>query len=143
MSDAIDDDDGWVEQRKGAAAVRADVTVSVNEPGQRRMDGPNWRACARIMFRGEAAAWIEAQNRFRVEIGGKLKNKIRITADDRGKFESHQVWGVTRLPIGRVPAWPDMEGRETTEAAWTVAGTFMVLTLPDDWATPRSADVSP
>ncbi len=142
MTSEIDDDD-WGELDWGVTpgGVQPEVTVVVTEPGQRKMDGAMWTARGRIYFRRGAAEWVNRHNRFRVEVGKKHPNRIRLTPDNLGRFEAGAVrGGVLRMSIGRVPAWPDDEGRRPTKATWEVRDGCMILTLPGDWAEPREQD---
>jgi len=127
----IKDDDGWIDlerARPGGALPVVACRVS-----KRRADKA---ARAFLVFRGEAAAWIEASaTRYRVQIGGRSANKVRLIPDDKGRYEAANMRGSKVIRTGIVTAWPD-EFREITEADWAILQGCMVLTLPEDWAVP-------
>ena len=132
------DEDDWIEVEKAgkAAPVLADVTVKIAYGAPGRFKGAP-KARTSITFRGPAAQWIEAHGpRFRVEVGGRMANYVRIVPDvNRGKFE---VFDFARgsakgIKIGVLNAWPS-EDRTATEATWTIEGGFMKLRLPENFA---------
>lgn len=68
------------------------------------------KALAFMAFRGEAMAWIKANEpRFRAQIGGPQADKIRIVPDAlSGRFEFVECKGGTlRMNLGHVTAWPN------------------------------------
>jgi hypothetical protein len=147
--DDVANDDDWIELEPApkAGTKMPDVTVRITPPaigadkdGKRRRS-PHARAW--VVFREDAAVWIENHTRFRVAIGGPYANKIKVTPDkERGRYESGILKGVSRMFLGVINAWPS-EGRDSTEARWEIVGDSMVLTLPNDWAKARVPRLAP
>jgi hypothetical protein len=132
------EDDDWIDLEKqtpGAAAQMPDVTVSLNVWATRHKSKTQPKVRASICLRRGAAAWIESHGpRFKVQIGGKSCNLIRIVPDaERGQFEAAALRGVQRLSIGVVNIWPN-EIRLKVEAKWSASAAGLVITLPDGFA---------
>jgi hypothetical protein len=130
----IDDDDEWVEIEKttGAIASMPDITVRISKTGGLGRK----KALSTIALRRDAGAWIRHNGlRFKIQIGGKFANKIRIIPDTDGKFSFFGNKGTMRSSIGHINFWPD-ENRGPCEASWHISDGLMVLELRDDFARP-------
>ena len=103
-------------QASGAAAKMPDVTVSLNVWATRHKPKAQPKVRASICLRRAAAEWIESHGpRFKVQIGGKSCNLIRIVPDaERGQFEASTLRGVQRLAIGVVNIWPPPRASRST-----------------------------
>jgi len=132
------DEDDWseIERPPRSRGFIPDVAVSMFPGGPDKL-GKIWRPGVWIVFRNDAAVWIESKLRFRVSVGGSLANRLRLFPCDDGPFETWIMSGVSRMRLSMISAWP-CERRLPTAAKWRIEDDAMILTLPEDWAEKRS-----
>ena len=133
MSDEDPEDDDWLDlEQDKPKKFAASVSISEMKPGGRK---PCWTAI--VSLRDNHLAWAQEHGpRFRVQIGGKAAEKIRMTPDLlTGRFELSLRRGGTSgyFSLGNVLAWPN-EQRIRTEAIVSYVSDSMILTLPITWA---------
>lgn len=151
MAEDLPNEDEWVDLEKPNkfAPITADVAISMSAAKLRSCKGgkPSKKPAPTtprvyLSFRGEAAQWVrESGPRFRVQVAGPKANRIRIVPDlHQGKFEGFKAptGDVMRMVLSGMTMWPN-EDRAPVELEWDCSKNWMVLTLPDDFATPRTA----
>ncbi len=136
----VDEDDDWIElsPAKGVAAPKPDVMISLKLTRYNIVRGT-------LTFRGEAAKRLAAAGiRYRIAIGGRDADRIRLTPDLSGGLYEIRLAGratnIYLLSIGSVNAWP-AEVREKTACEWKpdIAGGGLIVVLPRDFTKPRGA----
>lgn len=141
---SADFDDDWIDiDGLKRRPLKATVEVALS----RRAGAPTGgikSAQALVWLRYEAAEWAAtAATRFTAQLSRKAPNRFRIVPDERkGRFKVTDIKGTSRLCLGVVQEWPDVQ-RAPIEASFTIDCGCLVVTLPPAFLSQSDAVADP